>query len=66
MKSFALTLFMFGLPSIARADGGHPEAGQFHLLAHLLFFGIPVILAITSPLLMRGKKHRRGGGKASS
>ena len=66
MKSFALTLFMLGLPGIAGADSGHPEAGQFHLLAHLLFFGIPVILAITSPLLMRGKKHRRGGGKASS
>ena len=66
MKSFALTLFMFSLPSIACADGGHPEAGQFHLLAHLLFFGIPVILAITSPHLMQEKKHRRGGGKASS
>ena len=44
MKTFALTLFMLGLPGIALADGGHPEAGQFHLLAHLLFFGIPIIL----------------------
>ena len=61
MKTFALTLFMLSLPSIALADGGHPEAGQFHLLAHLLFFGIPVILAITGLLLLRTKKHRRGG-----
>jgi len=57
MKSFALTLFMLGLPGIAGADSGHPEAGQFHLLAHLLFFGIPVILAITGPLLLWAKKH---------
>ena len=59
MKTFALTFFMLGLPSIALADGGHPEAGQFHLLAHLLFFGISVILAITGALLLRAKKHRR-------
>ena len=61
MKTFVLTLFMLGLPSIALADGGHPKAGQFHLLAHLLFFGIPVILAITGPLLLWAKKHRRRG-----
>ncbi len=61
MKTFALTLFMLGLPGIALADGGHPEAGQFHLLAHLLFFGIPIILVLTGLLLLRAKKHRRGG-----
>ena len=50
---------MLGLASIALADGGHPKSGQFHLLAHLLFFGIPVILTITGPLLLWAKKHRR-------
>ena len=41
------------------ADGGHPEAGPFHLIAHLIYFGVPIALAVFGFALLWVKNHRQ-------
>ena len=59
MRTFALSLLILGLPSFALADGGHPEAGPFHLIAHLIYFGVPIALAVFGFALLWVKNHRQ-------
>ena len=59
MRTVALSLLTLGLPGIALADGGHPEAGPFHLMAHFIYFGVPIALAVSGFALLWMKNHRQ-------
>ena len=43
------------LPVTAFADGGHPESGLPHFLAHLLYFGAPVLIVGVGLFVLKRK-----------
>ena len=59
MRTFTLSLLILALPNIVLADGGHPEAGPFHLTAHLIYFGVLIALAVFGVALLWVKNHRQ-------
>ena len=59
MRTVALSLLTLGLPGIALADGGHPEASPFHLMAHFIYFGVPIALVVFGAVRMWTKNHRQ-------
>jgi len=43
MKTFIYVLIGLTFPMMALADGGHPHVGDSHAIAHILYYGLPVI-----------------------
>ena len=59
MKLIMTALGVVVLPALAMADGGHPEAGSLHPLAHLVYFTLPVLLAGASLYVTRALRQRQ-------
>lgn len=47
MTSKLILSLLFALtPAAVFAHGGHPQAGEAHAFAHLLWFGLPLALGV--------------------
>lgn len=59
MKIFVSILVAMAVPGAALAHGGHPEVGDHHALAHLMYFGIPLVcVGIVSALIMGNDRQQ--------
>ena len=58
-KKFLAAGAMIAAPATAFADGGHPAMAD-HALAHALYLGLPLALALTAAsVLIAWRKRRR-------